>query len=494
MKDIHLESEIERLKIEYFNETNPTNKKQLRNRIDPAFRELVQSAKAYSSSIPDADFDFKIHFSEVFHKGDGFDVVIGNPPYLNVELVPKEQKEYFAKKYKTFYKRYDVFGLFFELSLTNLMNKKGAVTFIIPQQIFNNLSYKKLRDLMLDSHWLNEVFYLGDKIFEANNDVCVLFLIKPRSGKIRLVNALDFEQRIITEVPLDHFKKYGNVISFSHDAGGEAIFDKIYDTKHEHIKERFDVFQGIVTGNNTAFLPTKDQIRNAKIEESLLHIVLLGRDFEKWVIRSIERRILYINGDTNIKQYPNSEKWLLPFRSVLKKRRECKHGVIPWYSLQWPRVKVQLEHVPKILVQGTRNPRLKTRVVATMDEIGVYGTQGLNFIVPKTNDALIYYLLGVLNSNLINYLYATKFLNVAIKAEYLKDTPIPRPNTAQEKDLTDLVKKILAITKDEDYLQNPQKQAKVKALGREIDQMVYKLYDLTPEEIKIVEGEKENAD
>ncbi|MCD4676641.1 MAG: hypothetical protein K8S18_11710 [Desulfobacula sp.] len=53
-----------------------------------------------------------------------------------------------------------------------------------------------------------------------------------------------------------------------------------------------------------------------------------------------------------------------------------------------------------------------------------------------------------------------------------------------------LVDRILAITKNEDYLQNLQKQAKVKALEAEIDQLVYKLYDLTPEEIKIVEGEK----
>lgn len=52
----------------------------------------------------------------------------------------------------------------------------------------------------------------------------------------------------------------------------------------------------------------------------------------------------------------------------------------------------------------------------------------------------------------------------------------------------------MSITESEDYLQNPQKQARVKALEAKIDQLVYKLYDLTPEEIKIVEGENENAD
>ena len=63
-----------------------------------------------------------------------------------------------------------------------------------------------------------------------------------------------------------------------------------------------------------------------------------------------------------------------------------------------------------------------------------------------------------------------------------------------QKPFIDLADKILNITKDDDYLQNPQKKAEVKALEKEIDQLVYKLYDLTPEEIKIVEGENENAD
>jgi len=68
MKDIQLESEIERLKIEYFSKTNPTDKRKLKNQIEQTFKKLVQSAKGFSSDISDIDFDFKIHFSEVFHQ------------------------------------------------------------------------------------------------------------------------------------------------------------------------------------------------------------------------------------------------------------------------------------------------------------------------------------------------------------------------------------------------------------------------------------------
>jgi hypothetical protein len=426
-------------------------------------------------------FDFSLYFSEVFdRKRHGFDIVIGNPPYLNVELVSKADKDYFSSAYKTFYKRFDVFGLFFELGLTRLV-PRGTVAFIVPQQIFNNLSYKKLRNMILANKWLHQVLYLGDKIFEsANNDVCVLFLWKRGVEQIRLVNALDFDRRITTEVPNDFFEKFDNVISFSADSSADGIFEKMYDSKHELIRNRFDVFQGIVTGNNAAYILSETQVKANSIERKLLHPVLLGRDFEKWSLRNVDRWILYVTGDTDLSSWPKAEAFLLQYKSELKKRRECKRGIIPWYSLQWPRDKAQLDRIPKILVQGTRNPRLKTRLVATMDEEGVYGTQGMNFVVPNVTNAPIYYLLAILNSSLLNYLFATKLLNVAIKAEYIKNTRLPIPDPTTEAELTRLTKKILA-------LKQARPDADVRALEQNIDRLVYGLYGLTAAEIKLVE-------
>ena len=72
--------------------------------------------------------------------------------------------------------------------------------------------------------------------------------------------------------------------------------------------------------------------------------------------------------------------------------------------------------------------------------------------------------------------------------------PVKKLSLKFQETFKDCVDRILSITKDDNYLQNPKKQAKVKTLEEEIDQLVYKLYDLTPEEIKIVEGKNENAD
>jgi hypothetical protein len=246
----------------------------------------------------------------------------------------------------------------------------------------------------------------------------------------------------------------------------------MFSGKRWRVRDKFTVFQGIVTGNNTAFLPTTEQVRGASIEKDLLRSVVLGRDFEKWCIRSTERRIIYVNADTDMKRCPNVEKWLVQFRAVLKKRRECVNGVIPWYSLQWPRAQTELDRVPKILVQGTRNPRLATRVVAAMDEHDhIYGTQGVNFIVPLADDAPIYFLLAVLNSMLVNYLFATKYLNVAIKAEYLKDLPIPDAASDEVEKLSRLARDILAAKSSDP-------KADVREMEEQIDEQVYKLYGI----------------
>lgn len=485
--------ELKKLHESYFDAMHKKDKDRIKQTIEALEWELIEATlkeQGKTSELKKLDefkksntkpfFLWRLNFAEVFQEKGGFDVVIGNPPYLNVELVSKNDKEYFARTYRTFYKRFDVFGLFFELGLVDLVTN-GTVTFIIPQQIFNNLSYKKLRDLMLNNKWLHEVLYLGDKIFEAaNNDVCVLFLRKPAVNNIRLVNAIDYNDWSVAEVPTNYFEKFNNIISFSADSFAECIFDKIFDVKHEKVRERFDVFQGIVTGNNVAFLPTESDVHTAKIERQLLHPVLLGRDFEKWLIRSRDRQILYINGATDIKEFPNTESWLSKFKGDLKKRRECQRGIIPWYSLQWPRDKQLLDLSPKIIVQGTRNPRLKLRIIATMDEMGVYGTQGVNFIVPKSESAPLYYLLGIFNSSLINYLYTTKFLNVAIKAEYLKDTPIPKADKSSEQAITSIVKEAIA-------LKNKHPEKDISDLESKLNNIVYNLYGLTKEEIEIVE-------
>ena len=214
----------------------------------------------------------------------------------------------------------------------------------------------------------------------------------------------------------------------------------------------------------------------------MLHPLCHGRDIERYAVRSRERRILYLNNSVNIETYPNTETWLAAFKDALSKRREAKNGAIQWYSLQWPRVKSELDLKEKILVQNTRNEALKTRICAVLDDKSVYGSQGVNFIIPNDVHASLCYLLGILDSTLINYLFATKFLNLAIKAEYLKQLRIPIPSAAILKQLESLVSKVLELKK-------VNIEADTTSLEYQIDFFVYHLYGLTYDEVLIVDPE-----
>lgn len=126
---------------------------------------------------------------------------------------------------------------------------------------------------------------------------------------------------------------------------------------------------------------------------------------------------------------------------------------------------------------------MKIRLAATLDDSSVYASQGINFLIPKTNKYNLHFLLGILNSKLLNFLFATKFLNLAIKAEYVKQVRIPTVTKEQQQEIISLVDKILEAKKTDTTTDTTE-------LEKQIDQKVYKLYGLNPGEINIVENMK----
>ena len=419
-------------------------------------------------------------FADVFNAG-GFDIVIGNPPYINVQLMSDSEKQLYRLTYSTFFKRCDMFCLFLELGLLKLSGPKGIVTLIIPSVIHSNMSYQKIREIVLKRHWLQEVHYTGGDVFNAPTvDTTILICNKGGNDKITLTNAVDFSHPKSHQVAADYFERYNNVISIGDDQGSE-VFDKLFNPIFDVVEQHYNVFQGIVTGNNPAFIfDTEQEAREKNVDFTLLHPLCHGRDIEKYKVRSRERRILYIDNNVNIDDYPKTKEWLMYYKEALDARREVRHGVINWYCLQWPRVKAELDTTEKILVQNTRNEALRTRMVATLDNCSVYGTQGINFIIPKQKEDSLRYLLGILNSKLINYLFATKFLNLAIKAEYVKQVRIPKPTNEEKSHIEILVDTIL---------QNKQVGNDTTEEETIIDLLVYHLYGLTYDEVLIIDPE-----
>ena len=421
---------IQDLVKSYFSITDHTLRAQRRQQIDKYVKDYIKVCAEGNHEVQDAVDELEIpndqfflwhtYFADVFEQG-GFDIVIGNPPYVNVEGISVEDKKIYKDTFTCFEKRADLFSLFLEMALTKLASASAVVTYIIPSIIHSNLSYKKLRNLFLDNKWLSEVCYTGGKVFHAPTvDTTILRFCKRGNKKIILKNAVDFENQQVSSVPSDYFSLFQNLISIS-DQKTNDLMGKLFNHDFPRLDENFSVFQGIVTGNNPAFIfDSEAEALSNGIDKELLHPLCHGRDIERYAVRSRERRILYLNNSVNIETYPNTETWLAAFKDALSKRREAKNGAIQWYSLQWPRVKRELDFKEKIWIQRTRNESLKIRIVATLDEQGCYTSEGMLNIIPKQKKLSLRYLLGILDSSLLNYLFATKFLNLAVKGEYLK--------------------------------------------------------------------------
>ena len=491
-EETDVQKTIQDLVKSYFSITDHTLRAQRRKEIDKYVKDYIKICAEGNKEVQDAVDKLEIpndqfflwhtYFNDVFEKG-GFDIVIGNPPYVNVEGISVEDKKIYKDTFTCFEKRADLFSLFLEMALTKLASASAVVTYIIPSIIHSNLSYKKLRNLFLDNKWLSEVCYTGGKVFHAPTvDTTILRFCKRGNKKIILKNAVDFENQQVSSVPSDYFSLFQNLISIS-DQKTNDLMGKLFNHDFPRLDENFSVFQGIVTGNNPAFIfDSEAEALSNGIDKELLHPLCHGRDIERYAVRSRERRILYLNNSVNIETYPNTETWLAAFKDALAKRREAKNGAIQWYSLQWPRVKSELDLKEKIWIQRTRNESLKIRIVATLDEQGCYTSEGMLNIIPKQKKLSLRYLLGILDSSLLNYLFATKFLNLAVKGEYLKQLRIPVSCAATKNQLEALVSEILELKK-------VNISADTTALENQIDFLVYHLYGLTYDEVLIVDPE-----
>jgi len=173
--------------------------------------------------------------------------------------------------------------------------------------------------------------------------------------------------------------------------------------------------------------------------------------------------------------------------------RDIKRFYIDWHK----------EYIPKeIYSEGIVSNFLKDKIVIARVTKSIQAVLDLDkYYVGKST--LLFnlncpskFLLAILNSKLINYWYFSCFETTHMAGgylrydiPYLKQIPIKKTSKSKQKQLIGIVDKILDITKEDNYLKNPEKQAKVKAYERQIDRLVYSLYGLTPKEIKIVEGE-----
>ena len=267
-----------------------------------------------------------------------------------------------------------------------------------------------------------------------------------------------------------------------------SLKDKI-DRESIPLIQCVDMGQGMTSGNNDVFIVSKDMVSEHAFENRLLRKYIKTRDIKPYSLLYRDLFLIYTQKDVDIDKYPRTKKYLTRYKELLLKRFEVKNNPSRWFAISVQRNKSFFEdYDEKILTplysKGNKfahdDCKIKNYFVLT----DVY------ILVSKSKDYSLKYLLGLLNSTLFNY-YIASFGKLKRDGyyEYSKNTlsqlPIKKDDSYEQ--ILILVDSILAISKDDDYPENFTKQAKVKEYEHQIDQMVYKLYGLTPKEIAIVE-------
>lgn len=339
-----------------------------------------------------------------------------------------------------------------------ILKKDGHLTYILPNTILRATVYDVIRKFILDNSLILKIVDLSSGVFENVTASTILLFLK-KSNVIKpehMLIVLDgISQDSIkykgTISQIKFVKNVSYVFNIYSDKGVDKLIDKIRN-EGDRLDNYFEVFAGgIATG------PGKKKYISNKPLNELYKPLIEGKDIKAYKVDFKHKYILYN-------------------RDKLYRAREESIFLYP-------------EKIITQRVGGGIKP-----LVVGYDNQQYYTFNSTNSILPKEDTPLsLKYLMSILNSNLMNWYYTIQFTNksdltVNISKTYLEQLPIVKMSNSDQKSFIDLVDRILVITKDEDYLKNRDKQARVKVLKGEIDQMVYKLYGLTNEEIVIVEG------
>ncbi|MHB1377167.1 MAG: Eco57I restriction-modification methylase domain-containing protein [Candidatus Humimicrobiaceae bacterium] len=445
--NLELFYELENLKKLLFNEINPNKKQEFKNQINDVIIQITDGNK---------DFDFELYFSEIFHEKGGFNIVVANPPYVRVDNLEKILKEKYKRVYKTAVGKYDLYYLFLEKSFL-ISNLNGICVFISPNKFCAADSASTLRGNLFGYAKSGEIISTSRiKIFsEASNYPIVSILNKSKFGsnsffvrQVDKLTQLEDKNTMNKYYFANHtdFKLLPNqLIPININQATFNLLLRLYE-RRETISEYISVSEGLR-------IPSE-------LESEIPQKLKIVKQYQFSKYSSINNGSFISNNALKKVISDNSERYQKIFS-------------------------------PKIIIMEDA-----LQISATLDLEKFVPQGGVYFAVSKNDNLRIKFLLGLLNSKLLSYLYEALYAGMHMgggylryRSKFLENLPQPeKEDVFIMKQIDGLVDKTINITKGVDYLEKIANQAKSQYYENQIDQLVYKLYCLTKEEIKIVEG------
>ncbi|MCK4664174.1 MAG: Eco57I restriction-modification methylase domain-containing protein, partial [Bacteroidales bacterium] len=486
----------------------------------------------------------------------GFDVVIGNPPYVRQELLGNF-KPFFEKNYAVYEGTSDLFAYFYEKAL-QILRHKGLFGFI-SNTFDKTKAAVNLRDYLKGKiEFINYIDFTDVQIFEgATTYPIILIAVNSRTDNI-FFNYIKIPRKkksgifeIDSELSIQVQQNSLDSESWNFNSiYGAKLLDKLKGLK-ELRKQYGKCYRGIVTGFNDAFIIDKSTKQRLEKEHNsskeLIKPFLEGKDQSKWHSFEIDKYILFTRRGTAIENYPAIKKYLetnkerLTPRNSFEQKIGRKPGSYKWFEIQDSVDYYKIFESPKITW-----PNLQANNKFSLDYNSYY-INAPSVIFPSDNKTL----LCILNSKITWFFLKSICVvrsggYIEVKPQYFEQIPIPEIkneeafnqkadeiinytsklqnirsnfiNLLQSKyDIDKLSKKLqnwhelefkeflkelkkakvqLSLSEEAEWMQyfNEQKQkaqelkAEIEKTDKEIDQMVYELYGLTEEEIRIVEN------
>ncbi|MFA5210992.1 MAG: TaqI-like C-terminal specificity domain-containing protein [Patescibacteria group bacterium] len=436
-----LEKQMQDIRDKYFNARSPQVKTALKEKFNKLLLtknqgnllgkskklEQLQSYHPFDNEQVAEFFDPKFMFGI-----SGFDVVIGNPPYVSVKKITSKNKKSFSILFDTGKGRFNLFTLFLEKG-QKLLKTDGILTFILPESLYTNSEYRHIRKYLLEKTQICTISNFSSRVFEAAVDTSVIVL-KNKSKKDSSIQILLDLNKKITEIKQSDIN---DIILTKNSANINCIINKI-NSSSTTLSDIIEVQQGIIYSGQKK----EDVFANEKVDENYKR-VLDGRDIKKYLIEYDKK----------------------------KENRYIKYTK----KLHRPREERLFLAKEKIIF-----PRRSNSFVCTIDNDQFYLLNTAYICLQKNQKFSLKYLLAVLNSKVINFLYTKTYVGWQITMPAINNLPIPSISLEEQRPIINLVDTLLKTRKENS-------DADTSKLEEEIDQLVYKLYDLTDEEIKVIE-------
>jgi len=444
----------------------------------------------------DKAFKWEEQFNEIMREG-GFDVVIGNPPYVRQEEL-SEIKPYLEANYETYQGTADLFVYFFEKEL-KILKEDGYFGMIVSNKWLRAGYGKNLRRL-LSGFWIEELIDFGDlRVFaDATIYPCIIIIrkIKKPNPKIRIckMETLGFgslaeyvrnssffiDQSELNEKEWNIQKTEANELLKKIRGSGLPI--------EEYVGAK--IYRGILTGLNEAFIidaqKRQELIRDDSRNEELIKPLLTGAECKRYVVKSKRNYIILTKTGVEAEKYPAIHRHLSSFQEALEKRWDKGNY---WYELRACSY-YDLFDGPKI-VWGN----LAKRSSFCLDETNGFYVNNPADILPTNSK----YVLGILNSKLMSYFLKSICAErqggfIEQKPVYVSQVPIKKPTRTQEIEITEHVEKMLQLNEkllkigDKMTDERTRIEEDINKTDTKIDNLVYEIYGLTDAEKKIIEN------